>query len=608
MRLDRPNTPKPLVDVAGQAMLVRVIRQLTQAGVEKVVVVLGFKGDEIERALSKYDFDTTVLFVRNNAWESGVAGSVLAAEPHITSRFLLAMADHVFDDVLVETMADCEAASDLALTLIETRIKTVFALETAVKVRLDGERVSAMGRDEERFDGVDAGLFNLPHTIFEEMAAHMVPDRENELATVLSPIIAQGKMRAVVVPDGIFDDVDTPAALVRSEMRIRRARRVQQVRPVSALLSQPDYRRFDYRAALPSTTEIVIGRGVVRDPSRLQLIPKSAASSPVFVFTDENVAALYGFAFTEQLRGMGYDVHLIVLPEGESAKSLTSYAFWVERVLSLGVDERSRFISLGGGVVCNVCGFVASTIYRGLDLVHLPTTLMAQCDAAISHKQGINGHQGKNLVGAYYSPKLVAVDVETLSTLPERLRRDGMAEVIKHALGQDPACIDLLLSDSGDIGDSDFLETVIQNNIRLKCALVAKDPKELREGMILQYGHTVGHAVEHLTGYRLYHGESVAVGMAVAARVARIMGACDDDLVGLHDALMKKYGLPNRVPASIRASDVLDTLRYSKRYLTEGTRMALLKKPGQLWSVDADFAIPISETVLAEAIEMCKEV
>jgi 3-dehydroquinate synthetase len=233
---------------------------------------------------------------------------------------------------------------------------------------------------------------------------------------------------------------------------------------------------------------------------------------------------------------------------------------------------------------------------------------MSQCDAAISHKQGINGHQGKNLVGTYYTPKLVAVDVETLATLPERLVSDGMAEVIKHAVGQDPGYVDFLLSNAWDVRDIDFIEQVVENNIRLKCDLVTTDPKELRDGMILQYGHTVGHAVEHLTGYKLYHGESVAVGMAVAAQVARIMGACNDALVSLHHTLLEKYKLPSRVPETIRISDVLDALRYSKKYLTEGTRMALLSDIGKLWSVDDDYAIPVSCGVLAEAIALTQEV
>jgi 3-dehydroquinate synthase len=605
LRLDRPGTPKPLVDVGGQPMVVRLIRQLTAAGVQKIAVVLGFEGDKIRNALSRYNFQTELVWPRNPRWETGIAASVLAAKDVITERFLLAMADHVFDDTLISVVAGCPLDENEAAALIEPDLDNVFALNTAVKVRIESGLITAMSRYLDAFDAVDAGLFNLPVTIFSDLAANIEPDRENHLAMGLASVIEQGRMRAVTAKTGTYDDVDTPAALVHSEMRLRQQRRVSTVKQKTR--SVPDsYTRFNYRIDLPKDTEMLVGRGFVADPSRIPLIPDHAASSPIFVFTDEVVNQYYGRDFSKRLTEMGYDVHLIVLPEGESSKSLTSYAFLVERVLSQGVDERSVFISLGGGVVCNVCGFVASTIYRGLDLVHVPTTLMSQCDAAVSHKQGINGYQGKNLVGTYYSPRMVAVDVETLATLPKRLLYDGMSEVIKHAIGQDPAYVDLLLSYSGDIRDFDFLEEVIKQNVRLKCDLVVSDSKELKEALILQYGHTVGHAVEHLTGYQLYHGESVGVGMAVAARVARIMGACDDDLVALHDTLIGKYKLPTQVPASIRADDVIASLRYSKRYLTEGTRMALLSGVGALWCVDGDCAIPVSDGVLIEAIEQCK--
>jgi 3-dehydroquinate synthase len=254
-------------------------------------------------------------------------------------------------------------------------------------------------------------------------------------------------------------------------------------------------------------------------------------------------------------------------------------------------------------VVCNVCGFVASTIYRGLELVHVPTTLMAQCDAAISHKQAINGHRGKNMVGSYFAPRLVAVDVEVLATLSTRLLRDGLAEAIKHALAQDPAYVEMLLSHAPDLDNLDFLEAVVRRNVELKCELVRSDGKELREGVVLQYGHTFGHPLEHLSGYRLLHGESVAIGMMIAARVARVLGACRDDLVELHERVIRHFGLPTEVPANIATSDVLRTLRYNKRYLTEGTRMALLTDVGKVWSVGGEYVIPVSERVLAEALD-----
>jgi 3-dehydroquinate synthase len=178
-----------------------------------------------------------------------------------------------------------------------------------------------------------------------------------------------------------------------------------------------------------------------------------------------------------------------------------------------------------------------------------------------------------------------------------------MSEVIKHAIGQDPEYVDMLLAYKGPQDDRDFLEEVVRRNVELKCQLSVSDPKEHREAMVLQYGHTVGHPVEHLSGYRLYHGESVAIGMMVAARVARILGACKDDLVDLHRQLIDHFGLPSQVPYSIQTNDMLESLQFNKRYLTEGTRMALLSDVGRLWNVDDDYVIPVSDSVLSEAYE-----
>jgi 3-dehydroquinate synthase len=274
----------------------------------------------------------------------------------------------------------------------------------------------------------------------------------------------------------------------------------------------------------------------------------------------------------------------------------------IEEVLAQGIDERSILISLGGGVVCNVSGFAAATLYRGIGLVHVPTTLMAQCDAAISHKQALNGARGKNLVGAYYAPQRILVDVDFLQTLTDRQLRDGLAEALKHALAQDPAYLAWFLAQGRALRDPRFLEHVVRRNIELKCELMAGDPKERAAGLALQYAHNVAHAVEYLSGYGLMHGESVAIGMMVAARVSRILGACDEALVETHDRVLERYDLPRRVPASMRAADVIAAMRYDKKTLAEGVRMPLLAGVGALWRVDGDYAIPVPEPVLAEAL------
>ena len=613
-RLDRPDTPKPLVDVGGEPLVVRLLRQLAAAGVERAVVVAGYAGAQVVRALTHHpDLARIELrFVTNRRWQDGLAASILAAADALDEApFLVAMADHVFDDPLVAHMAAAAPPEGGVVALVDDRLDAVFDLSSAMKVRLtgppDARLVAAIGRRVEPFDAVDAGLFAATPALLwaaaEAVAAR--PGRVVDLAEGVARLAAAGRVQAVRAADvpgaPAWDDVDTPAGLVHAEMRLREARRRARLRPVEAT-PPPDLAAFRFTTGAPVETRVIVGRGFVAHPERLPIVPPESASSPVFVLTDETVNALYGDRFVGGLRGAGYDVHRIVMADGEESKTLANYAYLAERVLGRGIDERSVLVSLGGGAVCNVCGLLAATLYRGVGLVHVPTTLMAQCDAAVSHKQGVNGARGKNLVGAYYAPSLVVADIDVLATLEDALVPDGLAEAIKHALGQDPSYADWLLRYDGDIRDPDFLEEVVRRNVALKCALMATDPKEHAEGMVLQYGHTAGHPVEYLSGYTLWHGQAVAIGMMVAVRVARLLGACGDDLVDLHERLIARYGLPTRIPAEIRVPDILQSMRYNKRFLTEGTRMALLRDVGALWSVGGETAIPVSDAVLTRAL------
>ncbi|MFP4597459.1 MAG: NTP transferase domain-containing protein [Persicimonas sp.] len=611
-RLDRPNTPKPLVDVGGRPLVIRVLSQLEAVGVEQAVVVVGFEAAQIVRELTNHpDLGLEVELVEHPGWQNGQASSLLAARERFDEPFLLAMADHVFDPELVERMAETNLPEgQVARMLVDRDVEGIYDLADAVKVSLDGDQVLDAGRNLEAFDGVDAGLFAARPALFDALEAALVEHEPAGLTAAVARLAADGGVGARFVPqrqeDGpSWHDIDTPPALIRAEMEHRRRRRGDAVfQPSFIADTTAPTHHYSFETGKPTQTEVFVQRGFVREPSTLELIPEASASSPIYVFTDTRVNELYGDDFVGGMRQMGYDVRRVVMAEGEESKTLRNYTRLVEHVLAEGIDERSVLVSLGGGAVCNVCGFIASTLYRGIGLVHVPTTLMAQCDAAISHKQGVNGERGKNLVGAYYPPINIAVDVEVLATLEDWLIPDGLSEVVKHALGQDPAYLDYLLDFDGDMRDADFLEHVVRRNIELKCELMAVDPKELREGMVLQYGHTVGHPIEYLSGYDLNHGQSVGIGMMVAARVARLLGACGDEMIELHRKVIEKYELPTRIPKNIAVDDILAMMRFNKRYLTEGTRMALVDAPGHLWSVDGDYTIPVSDGVLQEAIEL----
>lgn len=592
-RLDRPGTPKPLVEVDGVPLILRTLRQMQAAGVTRAVIVTGFRSAQVRLALSAVPgLNINLEFVYNRRWRFGLGSSLLAARDRFDGPFLLAMADHIYDAPLIARMAAAVPELDGLVALVDHAPDRIFDLDDAVKVVCEGGRPVRFLRHSNA-PAADAGLFLATPALFDALAACDALD----LAHGVDLMAQQGRVRQLTAGNAEWDDVDTPAALVHAELRLRARRRQQAARTSEA---QPT---FTFQTGRPVTTDVVVQRGAVSQPSRYGVVPAASASSPVFVFTDETVNGLYGDGFVRDLEDAGHRVHRIVIPDGEEAKTVSNYAHLVERVLSKGIDERSVLISLGGGVVCNVCGFVAATLYRGIGLVHVPTTLMAQCDAAISHKQAVNGARGKNMVGAYYAPQRIIIDVDVLQTQTDRALRDGLAEVLKHALAQDAAYLEWLMEPTLDLRDPAFLERVVRRNIALKCAIMAVDPQEKAEGMVLQYGHTVGHPIEHLSGYALTHGEAVAIGMLIAARVARIMGALDDAGVAAHHALLMRWGLPTQVPSSVRTTDILKALTYNKTWRTEGTRMALVDAPGQLWCVSDAHAIPVCDAVIADAVD-----
>ncbi len=611
-RLDRPGMPKPLVFVAGLPMILRTLVQCEEAGIEEAVVVVGYEAPTLVKALTLHPrlSKLKVRFAEAPRWqEEGLVASLLAARPLLgDERFVIAMGDHVFDGKLIERIARERLGDGEVVAMVDANLGEVFDAGAAVKVKQHRGAVLEMGWDVPGYDAVDCGLFACgPEAWGAFEAAYQASPKAN-IFDAVNRLAPRGLARAVFTDGLPWDDVDTPAALIRTEMRHRKQRREQNVRTITPPDGAASGQRYAFQTGAPATTEVIVGRGIATDGSRLDLgIPARCASSPIFVFTDTTVNRLYGDNFVSALEARGYLVHRIVMEDGEVSKTITNYARLVDHVLEKGIDERSVLVSLGGGAVCNVCGFVASTLYRGIGLIHVPTTLMAQCDAAISHKQALNGARGKNLIGAYYPPMRVVVDVNFLATLEDWLIPDGLAEVVKHALGQDAQYLKDLLAYQGDHRDPDFLEWVVKRNIELKCELMAVDPKEHAAGMVLQYGHNVGHAVEYLSSYDLSHGEAVAIGMMVAARIARMLGGCDDEVVELHRQVISKYNLPTTIPATMRIPDIIDAMRYDKKFLTEGVRMALVATPGALWQVEGDYAIPVPDDVLIPALEATME-
>ena len=306
------------------------------------------------------------------------------------------------------------------------------------------------------------------------------------------------------------------------------------------------------------------------------------------VVTNDRVGPLYAPAVVASLRDAGLDPIVIEVPDGEAQKNLTWLSAIYDRLLDAGLDRSSVIVALGGGVVGDLAGFAAATFLRGIAFVQLPTTLLAQVDAAIGGKTGVNHPRGKNLLGAFHQPRFVLADVEACATLPRREFLAGMAEVVKYGVIRDPALFHDIAKHADAIlaQDRDRLIAVIAACARHKAEVVASDEHE-RSGAraVLNFGHTVGHGVEALTKFTTYlHGEAVAIGMVAASRVSLALGVCDADVVASIDGLLRRLGLPTELP--VPRADLAQAMISDKKSTSGRIRFVAVETIGRTRLVD----------------------
>jgi 3-dehydroquinate synthase len=272
----------------------------------------------------------------------------------------------------------------------------------------------------------------------------------------------------------------------------------------------------------------------------------------VAVVTNPTVASHYGAIVRESLAAAGYSVTMIEIPDGEQFKNSATLNTIYDALLAAGIDRSSFLVALGGGVVGDMAGYAAATWMRGIPFVQVPTSLLAQVDSSVGGKTGIDHPGGKNLIGAFYQPRLVLIDVDTLTSLDQRQFCAGLAEVIKYGVTLDLSFFEYVERYATEIQakQPDVLIEIVYRSCQLKAQVVELDEKEADIRAVLNYGHTLGHAFEAVSGYRdLVHGEAVAIGMVLAAKVSRAEGICSTaDFDRIRDLLIR-HGLPVEVPA-----------------------------------------------------------
>jgi len=285
-----------------------------------------------------------------------------------------------------------------------------------------------------------------------------------------------------------------------------------------------------------------------------------------FVVTDATVDRLYGTKLCVTLSAQR-PTHVLECPAGEQAKNLDTLGSLAEQALSQGMTRRSCVVAFGGGLIGNVAGLMAALCFRGVRLVHVPTTVVAMFDGVLSLKQALNTSLGKNLIGTFHRPEMVLADTAYLLTLPERERRSGLCELIKNALAIAPETIpalrEILTPDCAPSRQQ--YARLAQLAIAAKLRVLAEDQRERRAGMVLEYGHTVGHAVEFCSGGALSHGESVGIGMICAAELAHRLGLLDRPAVDVHQQLLAQCGARTEIPRTLAPSFVVARVRYDNK-------------------------------------------
>jgi len=298
------------------------------------------------------------------------------------------------------------------------------------------------------------------------------------------------------------------------------------------------------------------------------------------IISDTNVAPLFANRVNNSLIAAGFRPTLIVIPAGEKSKTLKQAGAICDQMIEAGLDRQSFVIGLGGGMIGDISGFVAAIYHRGIPHLQIPTTLLAMVDSSIGGKTGVDARDGKNLIGAFHQPSLVIDDLDVLKTLPRRQFNQGFAEIIKHAVIADSKMFRIM--QSWKAGAAPALQGLIKRNIQIKSRIVAKDERDRTgERALLNFGHTVGHAIERAGNYRKFvHGEAVSLGIVTACAISiKRAGLPEDQGAAIVD-LLARLGLPTRLPRNFLRTKILDAIKFDKKFESGKIRFVVTPRIG----------------------------
>lgn len=359
--------------------------------------------------------------------------------------------------------------------------------------------------------------------------------------------------------------------------------------------------------ALPGY-EVIVAPGALHDAG--EVITRAAPAHHYAVVSDPNVAPLYVERVRASLAGAapGATMSLLLVPPGEEHKTRELWAHLTDELLASGAGRDTTVVALGGGVVGDLAGFVAATYMRGIPVVQLPTTLLAMVDASVGGKTGVDTPAGKNLVGAFHPPSAVIADPETLASLPAPELRSGSAEMIKHGVVADARYFDDVAAilprlAADDTGIPAELTALIARSVEIKAEVVAGDERERGRRKILNFGHTLGHAIEAASGYRLLHGEAIAIGMALESEIAERIGVAAAGTATRVRAALTAGGLPVVVPLGIDPGQVLAATRSDKKARGGRVEYALPAAIGAMAGAECGWGLPVADDVVLGVLD-----
>ncbi|MEA3253344.1 MAG: 3-dehydroquinate synthase [Chloroflexota bacterium] len=346
-----------------------------------------------------------------------------------------------------------------------------------------------------------------------------------------------------------------------------------------------------------SSYEVYVGPGLLAQAGLL--LSEAGFGDRAVIITNPVVKDLCGDALEQSLAGEGFQVTMLEVPDGEKQKSLRTAGWLYQKLSDFYAERTTPILALGGGVIGDLSGFVAATYLRGVPFIQVPTTLLAQVDSSIGGKVAVNHGRLKNRIGAFYQPHLVISDVNTLGTLSIREFTNGLAEIIKVAFIRDRRFFAYLEENLDRIRslDSEVLEEIISKSVEIKAEIVEKDERDLGLRNILNYGHTIGHAVETASGFEVKHGEAVAIGMLAAGRISNKMGLLPESELARLERVIERAGLPTEM-SGLRPEKMIEAMRHDKKVLEGKIRFVLPRLIGDVFISDG-VNLSLIEQVLA---------